>query len=429
MSALGERTLIQHLTDPESLEVLAREGLSLDVIPTEELRRVIVFSLDYFHQNGRNKAPSEAVLRTEYGDLLDDHEIALEAPEDSIEWAIDDLKGTYVFKESQSFNKRFATDRSEAETGDRVDVLTEYASELVRQSMKLQDHQSFSDAREGLKERMAAYDERALDRDRFYGMTFGLDQIDAYTRGIHLGELAILAAGPKVGKSYMLGRVALEEWRRGKTVVLYTLENSVEMTLDRIACLATGTNSRDWQRGAVNPDQVEAIKKVIEEMSESDHPLYVIQPPVNKRMVEHFVREAQLLGADSLLIDQLTFITPPDSSIPRTLQIRDITHELKTMISTGRDRMPCLMAHQINREGVKAAAKTGYLEMHHLAESSEVERTADWVFSLYRSKDEVATNMAKFQTLAARREDPRHFQMNWNVGVGLIGVRNQIELD
>jgi replicative DNA helicase len=212
-------------------------------------------------------------------------------------------------------------------------------------------------------------------------------------------------------------------------VVLYTLENSVEMTLDRIACLATGTNSRDWQRGAVNPDQVEAIKKVIEEMSESDHPLYVIQPPVNKRMVEHFVREAQLLGADSLLIDQLTFITPPDSSIPRTLQIRDITHELKTMISTGRDRMPCLMAHQINREGVKAAAKTGYLEMHHLAESSEVERTADWVFSLYRSKDEVATNMAKFQTLAARREDPRHFQMNWNVGVGLIGVRNQIELD
>ena len=73
-------------------------------------------------------------------------------------------------------------------------------------------------------------------------------------------------------------------------------------------------------------------------------------------------------GPTVLIIDQLTFIEPPDERAAPHIQIRDITHDLKTLISTGRDKMPCLLAHQINREGVKAADKVGYLEMYHLAE-------------------------------------------------------------
>lgn len=429
MSALGERTLIQHLVDRESLDTLAREGLPLACIPTEELRRVYVFCVDYFHHSGRTKAPSIGVVRAEYGDLLDDHEIDLSVePDDSVEWAIDDLKGTFAHKEVASFNKRLATAMAEAETSERIEVVDAFASELVGLSMDLENHESKVDAREGLVERMQAYEARASDRDAVYGMRFGLPQIDAYTRGIHPGELAVLAAGPKTGKSYFLDLVALREWQAGRTAVLYTLENSVEMTLDRIACLATGVESRAWQHGECSEEQVTLVRGWVEEVQGSDIPLHVIQPPPGARTVETMVRQAQLLDADTLILDQLTFIEPEDERAPRHLQIREITHTLKSLVSTGRGRMPCLLAHQVNREGVKAADKVGHLEMYHLAEGSEVERTADWVFGLYRSETERAALQAKFQTLAARREDTRHFQLTWSIDTGFVNVRSEIQL-
>lgn len=430
MSRLGERTLIQHLTDREALETIAREGLDIAVIPSEDLRRVYTFSVNYFHHSGRSKAPSVGVLLAEYGDLLSDHDIALdEEPEDSIEWAIDDLKGSYVHKETQAFNKRFAAAMSEAETGERVQVASEHASELVRLALALESHESKVDAREGLAEAMLRYEARSVDREQVYGIRFGLPLIDQYTRGIHDGELAVLAAGPKTGKSYFLDKVGLHEWQADRVCVLYTLENSVEMTLDRIACLATAVDSRAWQHGECSDAEVDRVRTWIEEVQASETAFHIIQPEPGQRTVESMVRQAQVLDADSILIDQLTFIEPPDERAPRHLQIRDILHTLKTMISTGRGRLPALIAHQINREGVKAAEKAGRLEMYHMAEGSEVERTADWAFGLYRSEVQRAAGRALFQTLASRREDNAHFDLTWQIDSGFINVRAQVELE
>lgn len=377
MTALGQRTLVQHLLDRDSLETLAREGLDEECLPDEELRKVYNFALDYFHQSGRSRAPSYAVLREHYGDLLDDREIDVnEDPDDSVEWAIDDLKGTYVYKQTNTLNKALAGAMAEADVMDRVEVIADYATQFVALSMRMETHESKVDAREAMADRLTAYEARAADRDSVYGLSFGIRgmgmgvrlSLDSYIRGIHPGELAVLAAGPKVGKSFFMCKTALSEWQAGRTTVLYTLENSVEMTLDRVACMANAIDARKWMHGEAEDHEVERIRTWIEEVQSSETPLHIIQPSPGQRTVETMVRQAQLLDADSLLLDQLTFIEPEDERAPRHLQIREITHNLKSMISTGRGRMPCLLAHQINREGVKAADKSGMLEMHHLAE-------------------------------------------------------------
>jgi hypothetical protein len=133
------------------------------------------------------------------------------------------------------------------------------------------------------------------------------------------------------------------------------------------------------------------------------------------------VREARMRGADSIAIDQLTFVEPGSTKNRQGWEIiGDIMHDLKTGISTGRDKLPCLLAHQINREGVKAAEKTGHLEMHMLAGSSEVERTADWVFGLYRNSEDRIAEIAKFQVLASRREDVNAWLLAYSPATGMI---------
>ena len=67
-----------------------------------------------------HEGPSEAVLRVEFGDLLDDQEIDFDNVDETIEWALDDLKGTFIHKEVGDFNKNLATAMGEADNADRV---------------------------------------------------------------------------------------------------------------------------------------------------------------------------------------------------------------------------------------------------------------------------------------------------------------------
>lgn len=427
MSAHGERALILHLSEAESLDILAREGLPEYVVPTEELRLIYVWAMGRYFRGGRTKAPSIAAILAEWEDILKDHDIDMnEEPEDSIELAIDDLIGSYIHLKGSEFNRDMANDLSGAQTQEKIDVLNSYASLLIQMGMDLGSHEFRVDAREAMPERIQAYEARVTDHDLIHGMRIGFPQIDNYTRGIHPGELAVLAAGPKVGKSFMMAWVALNEWRAGKVTTFFTLENSVDMTLDRLACFATGVRPREWQAGTCSSEDIEKMEQWVEDLRNHDTPLHIIQPGLGKRSVEALVQQAQLNDSDSLLIDQLSFLEVEDERAPRYLQIRELTHKLKSMISASRDRMPCLLAHQINRDGMRSSSKVGYLEMEHLAEGSEVERTADWVFGIHRSKSESGYGTAKFQTLASRREYPRHFEMSWNIADSQLAVKSEI---
>lgn len=419
---------MQHLVDSDSLATLTREGLHDYCIPTDDLREIYIWAMEVYFRSGQVMAPSLEAMQSEWGDVLSDHEVEIDvAPPDSIEWVIDDLKGSYTYRMGQDFTKRFAVAMAEANTKDRVQVLQEHAGQLVQLAMDMESHESRLDVREGMAEALRDYERRAEDAEshQVVGMRFGLSDIDTYTRGIHPGELAVLAAPPKVGKSMLAARTALHSWRAGRCVVLFTLENSVQMTIDRMVCLDQGVNYRDWQQGRCTPEEVERVRERSESIATSDTPLMIIRPDLGKRSMEMMVQQAHAHGADDLIIDQLTFVEPPDDRAARHTQIRDMMHALKGAISTGRKMLPALLVHQISREGTKASDKTGYLELHHFAEGSEVERTADWGFGLHRSKDDLYAQTAKFQTLVSRREAIKHFKLTWQIDHGNINVRGE----
>lgn len=431
MSRNAERCLLQHLTDRDSLAVLVDEGIPSEAVPTEQFRPVIDWAMSYYYENACELAPSPNAMKSEFGpDLFSDNDIDLEdAPEDSVEWAVSTLKANYLMHQAQVFVKGFASDIHNAGTSERLAVLHAAADDLANLSIGMARKSHQADLRTAFEARLQAYQQRKDSGNTVSGLAFGLPEADEHFGGIEPGELAVVAAGPKTGKSFFQAYVALSEWSKGRAAILFTLENSVEMTLDRIACLATGVNPIRWQRGEAHSTEEDRILEFYARVRESDTPLWIVQPEPTRRSVNHLVQEAVLRGADSLLIDQLTFIQPPDESAPRYLQIRDITHDLKTLISTSRKRMPCLLTHQVNREGVRESRKAGFLRMEYLAEGSEVERTADFVFGLHQSDDERIANLAKLQMLAARRTALSHWQLMWHIEEGAISINSQLVLD
>lgn len=411
--------------------MLAREGINLDVVPTEALRQVIEWTMDYYRSSV--KAPSVAVLKERFGDLLNDHDINLDdPPEESIEWAIDDLNSAFVRNASGQFSRRLATDITSAAPEDRVAVLGEFSNELSALVMSLQPRTSQVDMRASGDRILLAYEDAVINAGQVRGLAFGLPEIDAYTGGIHDGEMAVVAGAAKTGKSWLMNLVAYREWERGQSPALFTMENSIEMTEMRIACVALNLSITELQAGTLSDTDYAALHHwCVNVLATAPNPLFIFNPATVQRTPHAIVAAARANNADSIILDQLTFMetTAKKRDQSRSYELRDILHDLKGLISTGRHRLPLLMAHQIKREGVKSAEKTGRLVMTDMADSADVERAVDWGFALYQSQDDREVNIMQFQGLAARRAPTRSFELNWHIEIGHVAVKNDLVLE
>ena len=434
MATAYEKAFIQHLVIPKSLTEIVQMDLPSDLLPTEMLRPIVTFALDYWHSESEDGiAPNAEAMRVHFGALLAEHEIDLDIePENILPWAVECLRGNYIDRHTLTWTRKFAGGVTEAELMAKSGILDTAITDLMAVQLRVSGGVSERvDVRQAMGSTLEGYFERVAMRldGHVIGMSFGFSQVDTHTAGVRPAELAVLAAPPKAGKSFMLAAAAKKAWDDGLVPVLFTLENSVEMTLDRIACYVMGVDGKRWQRGEATPDEVERVRTFVALMKDGTHPFHVLQPPLGQRTVSHMIRHAKALG-DVAIIDQLTFIEPnPDHlRLPRYQQIGHSLHELKALISTGK-RIPCLLAHQINREGQKAAEKAGRLEMYHLAESAEVERTADWVFGLWSNRMMTDMGRCYLQTLASRRADLLNWEMVWRPWVGQAQVLREVRLD
>lgn len=437
MSSQAEDVVFLSLTDTDALEYLVSAGLPTHTIPTERMRPVVEWAVDQYFRSGRTVAPTRQALLDTWGTVIDDARVDL-LPEDEdtdhVSWAVDYLKSHWVHSQFQTWLKTSGTAMASAEVPDRLRTLSEVSADLFSLVVEMMPQHMQTEITDGFQQALNRYEARAREGHQTKGIIFGpgLEAVDEHTYGIHPGEVAVVAAGPKTGKSYLLNKTAKDCWyHQGLTTVLYTLENSVEMTIDRIACIHLGIDSRRWQRGQCSPEEVERVRWFIndEMLSKDRAPFHIVMPERGDRSMEAMVRHAQMLGAQALFIDQLTFVEHPDPGRKgRPEIIRDLMHSLKTMVSTGNQPLPVMLAHQINREGMAAARKSGYLLMEYLAEGSEVERTSDWVFGLYQSQVDRIAGEALFQIMAARREDMNAWKVVWQPSSGMVATISETEV-
>ena len=441
MSSLSERTLFYLMLDADSMSVLSLEGLDSEVIPTEELRPIYDWSVRYFNRGGRVVAPTAELYQnsklpnglTMY-DVLAKYDIRLDEPLENelptVEWAIEELTSNWLTSQVHDWTRRMTTEVTTSLPEDRRKILADHASELTGLSLRVEPKVSRIEVGESADDILFDYEQRKIHQGEFRGMGLGLPEVDQWTNGLHEGELAILAAGAKVGKSQMMAWAALQEHRAGRDVVLFTLENSIQMTRDRIACMALGIDPGELDRGTLSKEAEEALADWASDFAKSGTKLHILKPDVSESTPAQIITKARLLGAQSLLIDQLTFVEPPSrKDKPKNVQIADIMHEIKNMISTGRDQIPCLMAHQINREGIRLARKNGFHRSEDMAESAEVERTADMVFTMFASEDYRLAHRFLLQIVAGRRVAPNAWDVNWNVQTGIMRVHGEAQID
>jgi hypothetical protein len=434
MTMHAETVLYASITDVDALEQLADIGLDPACIPTTGMRDVVEWAVSYFYRSGRTKAPSRELLQEQWGHRLEQCNITL--PDEDLEVdevfaAIEYLQSQYVLAESQRLQREAAVAMANAEPNERVEAVHEAAAAFHQLSMTVRNRRNEVEGVQGLHDSLARYYQRASAPQVVTGMSLGMLAVDEHTLGIHEGEICAWCAPPKGAKSWTSTHVAHTEWKRGRETVLYTLENSVNMTYDRLACQICCVDYRAYQRGTATAEDVDRVRTWLDE-NEQDlkDGLHVLSPDDGLRTPASLIRQAQSYGAKSIIIDQLSHIAhpTPNPRRPKHETIAEIMNELSQLITTGRYMPSVFMNCQINRDGVASAQKAGRLEMQHIADSSAIERYSSWVFGLIRSETEVAAGMATLQMLASRRMDLTNWRCAWEPWYGTQHVLGEVTL-
>jgi len=431
----SESVLAAHLTNADSLDILAREGFlserSLDVIPTELLRTLVTWSLARFFESGRKVAPSKTAIIESFGDKMEALGIVIDddTETDTVQWAIADLRSFHLHLKASEWSQRFATNIYDAEPEKRISVAQNDAQELERLIATARSRRNEMTGLEGVDDAIFRMKERQSLGQQTMGLTFGMPLLDQHLFGVHPGEICTVAGGPGTGKSWLAGWVANHEFRCGRKPLLVTLENDAFMTFDRLVCMAAGIDYEYWQRGQVHEGHMIRVEAYRAEMAASKHQPVVVQLSPEESTPTAIVRRASMEDADSLIVDQLSFVRPDASSrsVKRNEQLADIMRSFATLIKHEYS-LPLILLSQINREGVTAARKTGRYFKEHLAEGSWIEQSSDVVLALFQSDVMAEMEHAQIQQLKGRRTGIRHFDTIWRPYVGDVRLLREVTL-
>lgn len=209
--------------------------------------------------------------------------------------------------------------------------------------------------------------------------------------------------------------------------MLFTLENDVEMTYDRLACVHCRVPYDKWQRAECDDGEVLRVREFAQLLKEADN-FIVAQPKQGESTGVAMIRRAVTEDVDSVIIDQLSHIEPVAGSKARQRNevVAEIVRDLGRQIKAA--NLPLLLLHQINRKGREEARKVGHYLMEHMGEATQVENDATVILAPYQSPDHERAEWAELQMLKFRRGQCKTWEMDWRPHVGDVRIRREKEL-
>ena len=216
------------------------------------------------------------------------------------------------------------------------------------------------------------------------GIPSGLIDLDRMTNGWRPGQLVTVAGPTSSGKTTLMLHMALHAARRGRRVLVLTLEmdgkeimRKLVANMGQLETSAKATPNHDKEQAAMN-----AVLQLPIEVR------YMPGATVGEIVAECHRERAKQGKLDLVVIDYLQIMgTFQDRGQTRAAAIGAVTRELKAQ--AGKLGAAILIGSQLNREGSAGwDGKAPEPQLHMLRESGDIEQDSSIVLMLHDPKDD-----------------------------------------
>jgi replicative DNA helicase len=376
-------------------------GLRPEVFEEPINQAVFVFIIEYWYTEQMQMVPTREILEYEFpGITLQD------TVEESITYLVEVLQRRYATNKLQEMIRDAASTTVEDPQG----TLKGLFSNAYSADENIVPRFARSNMATSVEQRRLRYVNRQENQGS--GVTLGFPVLDHHTNGLRPGELCAVGAFSKVGKTMFLANAAIQARKQGATPLFITLEMSKEEIEDRLDAIYSEVSYNRLTHGELTTQEVFRLRAAQEEFSQLGD-LYIERPMEGERTVPHIVSRTRQLGADYLIIDQLSFMDPTGQHRELTSKHAEIVATLKKEIARdSAGQIPCLLAVQLNRASLNQAEGVG---LQNFANTSVIEQTVDLAIGLSRSRDERANHLMRLDILGARRSEIQAWILRWEL--------------
>lgn len=396
-----ERKLLSCLTTSEQLTRVWELGLRSEVFEEPVNQAVFSFVLDYWYTEQMQKVPTKDILTYEFpGVTLED------TVEESLVYLVEALQRRYATNQLQEIIRQAATTSSDDPQG----TLKSLFGNAYSAAESIVPRFARSNMATSVDQRRMRYLDRQENQGS--GVTLGFPTLDHHTNGLRPGELCAVGAFSKVGKTMFLANAAIQARKQGSTPLFITLEMSKEEIEDRLDAIYSEVSYNRLTHGELQPQEALRLRTAQDGLAALGD-LYIERPMEGERTVPHIVSRARQLGADYLIIDQLSFMEPIGQHRELTSKHAEIVAGLKKEIARdSAGQIPCLLAVQLNRASLSQPEGVG---LQNFANSATIEQTVDLALGMSRSKDERANRLMRLDILGARRSEIQGWIARWEL--------------
>ncbi|HUT58379.1 MAG TPA: replicative DNA helicase [Phycisphaerae bacterium] len=222
--------------------------------------------------------------------------------------------------------------------------------------------------------------EQLAEKGKAAGQATGLADYDRLIGGLFPGELVVLAARPRMGKTSLAIQITTFFALRKRKVLFASLEMApVELTM-RMLCAKAGVDSNRVRTGMLNENDLKTMSAAAEELHEATFAIDG-RPGLTVANIRAEARRRHGKEPLSLIVvDYLQRLVPNDPRLKRHEQVGQMSGDLKRLALEL--QVPVLAVAALNRETESSSDRRPRLS--HLRESGDIEFDADVVMLLHR---------------------------------------------
>lgn len=384
----NESRLLSSAIAHRDLSPLFERGARDSWFVDEEDRRIWVFLRTHFSKYG--ECPSIEVVNDNFPTykLLD---VA-----DSIDYLIDDLIAKRR-KVATSNMLREAITKIEREQ-DHEGALLALQSGIVQIEQSGLSQTSDVNLIKTTEERWEEYQALKLNPG-LLGWPTGFPTIDSVTNGLQNGQLLVLTAQPKTGKSTLLMQIAHNVHKAGAVPLFQSFEMSNSEQQKRYDIMRAQISYQRLITGTLTPEEEARYRNSLSDMSEDEHNFWLVDA-VNGATVSAIASKVQTLQPDIIFIDGVYLMIDEQSGESNTpLAITNITRSLKRLAQ--KFNKPVF----ITTQSLTWKMRKGKVTSDSIGYSSSFFQDADVLFGLER-EDENIDDTRIFKVMNARNSGP-----------------------
>ncbi len=264
--------------------------------------------------------------------------------------------------------------------GKTSEELLDYAERQVFQLSNKTVKKDFIALSSVLKSTFKKISDISSTKGEITGVPTGFANFDSMTSGFQEGDLVILAARPAMGKTALALNCALNAWKNGFEVGVFSLEMPAEQLALRMIASESGIPHHKIRTGNIGSEEWLELTNVAAELDEAkifidDTPslsIMELRTKARRLKMKHNVK--------LLIIDYLQLLTVDQKTENRTQEIATISRSLKSLAKEL--QVPIIALSQLSRSLESRMDKRPLLS--DLRESGSIEQDADLVFFIYR---------------------------------------------